>query len=155
MKSEELERIMEAIGKGGVQVAGDFVIEKHVEHEVANVEAGGIGIQIVNNRYGIDDGHNDLICPKADPVLQLLDELVKDAITQHPKSPKHILLPVRAAKEAEVLPMADLAWVNERYKLELSKQNWSDWVNKKDAHYDDRELNGLILRFQALKTSEK
>lgn len=153
MKSEELERIIETIGKGGVQVAGDLVIEKHVEHEVANVEAGGIGIQIVNNRYGIDDGHNDLICPKDDPVLQLLDELVKDAISKN-KSAKHILLPVRAAKEAEVLPIADLAWLNGRYNLSLSPMNWSDWVNKKDANYDDRELNGLILRFQALKTPE-
>jgi hypothetical protein len=39
---------LEAIGKGGIHVAGDFVMEKHVEHEVANVETGGIGIQIIN-----------------------------------------------------------------------------------------------------------
>ena len=89
-----------------------------------------------------------------DPVLQLLDELVKSAISKGKKA-KHILMPVRAAKEAEVLPMADLAWMNERYKLELSPTNWSDWVNKQDANYDDRELNGLILRFQKLKTPEK
>lgn len=89
-----------------------------------------------------------------DPVLQLLDELVKDAISKG-KSAKHILLPVRAAKEAEVLPMADLAWMNERYKLELSKQNWSDWVNKKDANYDPRELNALETRFRKLKSPEK
>ena len=51
MNKEELQAALEAIGKGGIQVAGDFVMEKHVEHEVANVEAGGIGIQINN---GID-----------------------------------------------------------------------------------------------------
>ena len=50
MKKEDLEGIMKAIGKSGIHVAGDFVIEKHVEHEVANVEAGGIGIQIINNK---------------------------------------------------------------------------------------------------------
>ena len=39
---------LEAISKSGIKVAGDLVLEKHVEHEVANVEAGGIGIQINN-----------------------------------------------------------------------------------------------------------
>jgi hypothetical protein len=87
-------------------------------------------------------------------VLGLLDELVKDAIIKG-KSAKHILMPVRAAKEAEVLPLVDLAWVNERYGLTLSPTNWSDWVNKKDANYDSKELNPLITRFQALKTPEK
>lgn len=37
---------MEKILKGGVTVQGDFVMEKHVENEIGNVEAGGIGIQI-------------------------------------------------------------------------------------------------------------
>lgn len=36
------------MGKSGIHVAGDLVLEKHVEYEVANVETGGIGIQIVN-----------------------------------------------------------------------------------------------------------
>ena len=39
---------LEAISKSGIKVAGDLVLEKHVEHEVANVEPGGIGIQINN-----------------------------------------------------------------------------------------------------------
>jgi len=47
MTQEELQKALEAIGKSGIHVAGDLVIEKHVEHEVANVEAGGIGIQNV------------------------------------------------------------------------------------------------------------
>ncbi len=111
-----------------------------------NVDVGALQ-SIIGNAQNRTDA-------TVDPVLQLLDELVKGAISKG-NSPKLILLPVRAAKEAEVLPMANLAWVNERYKLELSKQNWSDWVNKKDANYDDRELNPLITRFQALKTPEK
>ena len=41
---------LEAISKSGIKVAGDLVLEKHVEHEVANVEAGGIGIQINHRR---------------------------------------------------------------------------------------------------------
>lgn len=46
MKQEEMKKVMEAFGKGGVTVAGDLVMEKHVEYEVGNVENGGIGIQI-------------------------------------------------------------------------------------------------------------
>lgn len=87
----------------------------------------------------------------SDPVLEELDKLVRDAIANN-KSPKYILLPIRAAKEAEVLPMADLAWVNSRYDLKLNSQNWSDWINKKDAKYDNRELNSLITRFHKLKS---
>lgn len=37
---------MEKILKGGITVQGDLVMEKHVENEIGNVEAGGIGIQI-------------------------------------------------------------------------------------------------------------
>lgn len=48
MKKEDIQAALEAISKGGIQVAGDLVLEKHVEYEVANVEDGGIGIQIVN-----------------------------------------------------------------------------------------------------------
>ncbi len=48
MKQEDLLKALEAIGKNGIKVAGDLVLEKHVEHEVANVEPGGIGIQINN-----------------------------------------------------------------------------------------------------------
>ena len=48
MKKEDVQAALEAISKGGIQVAGDLVLEKHVEYEVANVEDGGIGIQIVN-----------------------------------------------------------------------------------------------------------
>jgi len=50
MKKEDLMAALEAMGKGGITVAGDLVMEKHVEHEVANVEAGGIGIQIINGK---------------------------------------------------------------------------------------------------------
>lgn len=40
---------MEMLSKSGIHVAGDLVLEKHVENEIGNVEAGGIGIQIINS----------------------------------------------------------------------------------------------------------
>lgn len=46
MNKEELQAALEAIGRGGITVNGDLVLEKKVDYEVANVEAGGIGIQI-------------------------------------------------------------------------------------------------------------
>ena len=50
MKQEDILRALEALGKGGINVAGDLVMNKNVEYEVNNVEAGGIGIQIVNGK---------------------------------------------------------------------------------------------------------
>lgn len=50
MKKEDLQAALEAISKSGIQVAGDLVLEKNVEYEVANVESGGIGIQINNEK---------------------------------------------------------------------------------------------------------
>lgn len=50
MKQDDLQRLLEAIGKSGINVAGDLVLEKNVEYEVNNVENGGIGIQIVNDK---------------------------------------------------------------------------------------------------------
>lgn len=48
MNQEDIQKAFEAIGKSGINVAGDLVLEKKVEYEVNNVEAGGIGIQINN-----------------------------------------------------------------------------------------------------------
>ena len=48
MKQEDLRKALEAIAKNGITVNGDLVLEKHVENEICNVEAGGIGIQINN-----------------------------------------------------------------------------------------------------------
>lgn len=57
MNQEEIKKALEALGKGSITVAGDLVLEKHVEHEVNNVEAGGIGIQIVNGNVSSDRDH--------------------------------------------------------------------------------------------------
>ena len=50
MKKEDIQAALEAISKSGITVNGDLVLEKKVDYEVANVENGGIGIQIINGR---------------------------------------------------------------------------------------------------------
>ena len=51
MTQEQLQKALESIGKSGINVAGDLVLEKNVQYEVNNVENGGIGIQITNNKH--------------------------------------------------------------------------------------------------------
>ena len=46
MTQEDKLKMLEAIGKSGIFVAGDVVMEKNVQYEVGNVEAGGVGIQV-------------------------------------------------------------------------------------------------------------
>ena len=50
MKQENIQKTLEAVAKSGMTVNGDFVLEKHVEYEISNVESGGIGIQIINGK---------------------------------------------------------------------------------------------------------
>ena len=57
MNQEDTLKALEALGKSGINVAGDLVLEKHVENEVNNVEAGGIGIQIVNGNAPSNNNH--------------------------------------------------------------------------------------------------
>lgn len=53
MKQDDFQKAMEAIGKANIHIAGDFVMEKHVGTEIANVnvESGGT----VNVAGGLDD----------------------------------------------------------------------------------------------------
>lgn len=46
MNQEDIIAALEAVKKSGITVNGDLVLEKKVDYEVANVENGGIGIQI-------------------------------------------------------------------------------------------------------------
>ena len=50
-----------------INVAGDYVQSKHVDYEINNVEAGGIGIQIVNNQPTIDPPQSKPVTPKKAP----------------------------------------------------------------------------------------
>ena len=52
MNQEDILAALEAVGKSGITVNGDLVLEKKVDYEVANVENGGIGIQI---NHGIEE----------------------------------------------------------------------------------------------------
>ena len=51
MTQEQLQKALESIGKSGINVAGDLVLEKNVQYEVNNVECGGIGIQINDGKH--------------------------------------------------------------------------------------------------------
>ena len=69
---------LEKILKGGITVQGDFVMEKQVENEIGNVEAGGIGIQINHgaqqpkpNKARVD-GDDDILSPINTPEAQQL-----------------------------------------------------------------------------------
>jgi len=54
MKQEDIIAALEAVKKSGITVNGDLVLEKKVDYEVANVENGGIGIQI---NHGVQRKH--------------------------------------------------------------------------------------------------
>jgi len=70
MNQEDIQKALETIGKSGINVAGDLVIEKKVEYEVNNVENGGIGIQIINGK--------DTPLTKSDKDIKAaIDELLK------------------------------------------------------------------------------
>ena len=47
---KNLRKTLEAVAKSGITVNGDFVLEKHVEYEIGNVENDGIGIQVNNGK---------------------------------------------------------------------------------------------------------
>jgi len=47
MKQEDLQKVLEILGKSRITVNGDMVLSKQVENEIGNVEADGIGIQNV------------------------------------------------------------------------------------------------------------
>ena len=63
MTQEEMQKALEAIGKSGITVQGDLVLEKKVEYEIGNVETGGIGIQINNGNKKPTEKVNDKDSP--------------------------------------------------------------------------------------------
>jgi hypothetical protein len=62
MTQEELQKALEAIGKGGITVNGDLVLNKQVENEIGNVEAGGTGI--IQNVYSSSNNKGNKAAPK-------------------------------------------------------------------------------------------
>lgn len=55
----EIEDLAKLLTGCNINVKGDLVMEKHVEHEVANVEAGGIGIQIIGDKKPKDSDEKE------------------------------------------------------------------------------------------------
>lgn len=51
----DLEEMIKALAQGGINVEGDLVMEKKVEYEVNGVAAGGIGIQVVNDKENLGE----------------------------------------------------------------------------------------------------
>ena len=76
MNQEDIQKTLEALSKGGIQVNGDFVVSKHVEYEVNNVEAGGVGIQFNNNNTNVPQTNTEKAIKSA--IEQLLNEKDKD-----------------------------------------------------------------------------
>ena len=55
MNEEKIAKALDMLGKCGVAVAGDLVLEKHVDKEIGNVESGGIGIMINGREVATDN----------------------------------------------------------------------------------------------------
>lgn len=86
------------------------------------------------------------------PALKLLCQLVKEAV-EAGKQAKYILMPQRAAMEAEVmLPPIDADWYNSQFGTKLNKVNLSNWLNGTGGtDYDPKELEPMTERFRMLK----
>ncbi|MBO4672899.1 MAG: hypothetical protein J5616_00910 [Bacteroidaceae bacterium] len=86
------------------------------------------------------------------PALPLLKEMVLDAV-QEGKTAKYILLPLRAAMEADaLLPSFDVNSFNKSFGTSLNKANFSNWVNGTNgSSYDEKEIAPFIKRFRDLK----
>ncbi len=70
MNQEDFKKAMDIIGASHIHIAGDFVMEKHVGTEVANVEAGGI----VNIANDVDDNAHLSTPQPATPPMPDRDE---------------------------------------------------------------------------------
>lgn len=148
-EKKTLSDLFEAMGQTGAQFQIGQVIGSQTNNYFYGQQTTDYGQQRTDGgQQTTDEG----LGTKA--VEMLLDELMGEVMGRDGFTPKQVLLPVRAAKEAETLPFVDLNWVNARYGLSLSKQNWSAWVKKEDANYDERELNALVARFLSVKEAE-
>lgn len=67
MDKEKAEKALEMLRKSGVTVAGDLVLEKHVDKEIGNVEKGGIGIMINGKEMDWKDVQKKVITYASEP----------------------------------------------------------------------------------------
>ncbi len=133
MKQEDLQKALEAFGKGGITVNGDFVVEKHVEHEVGNVEAGGIGIQIING--------NDVPLVQSDKDIKSAIQELIDAKTADGKNlfqnKKQWWAVYKVLQKFCNYPSQMTAFVAKMKELEVSKVD-----DKRDLSYESLSAAG-------------
>ncbi len=78
MKKEDIEEALKTISKSGVTVAGDLVLEKHVDKEIGNVEKGGIGIMINGKEVDWKDTQKKVESSAAEPSATSVKEERED-----------------------------------------------------------------------------
>lgn len=138
MNQEEFKKALEAFGKGGITVAGDLVLEKHVEHEVNNVEAGGIGIQIVN---GKEDTGNETHQPAGgDEQNQEIVEKLKPIFYGNEENARKFLSDIQGMKPTQITEKVNLL-VGKKIISELSRKRNLWTVLHENGLYGRSEAN--------------
>lgn len=124
--------------------SGIKLINTNIENLHGFVVSGG------NNTLHIHFGKDGMTVDKAPAktAIDFLDEEVRRRIDEG-QQPKHILLPVRGAKEALVnLPFSNEVGFNNRYHTNISHNAWSRWINGTDnCGYEERELEAFVKLF--------
>lgn len=159
MKMEKEEEIINLLGRlqeqlrqtDGEQQGGCHINLVYVASGAQHVDS----IQHQHNYYGEkkDNGREECTDEYSlYPAMGLLCQLVKEAV-EAGKQAKYILMPQRAAMEAEVmLPPIDAEWYNTRFGTNLNKVNLSNWLRGTGgASYAPHEIDPLKERFKMLK----
>lgn len=138
MRQEDVKKALEALGKGGITVAGDLVLEKHVEHEVNNVEAGGIGIQIVNGKEEPQSEANQPLC--LDDQQQEIADKLKPIFFGNEEKVKDFLFSIRGMKATQITNKVNqLVKENNISELSCKRDLWT--VLHDYGLYDKSESN--------------
>ena len=149
MKKEDLQAALEAISKSGIQVAGDLVLEKNVEYEVANVEEGGIGIQINNGNAAEASSNPDAaggVIPErlnTEEAVELMDNLVDAGMLTENWQPNGLSGTERALVAKTV---CDRLEVNEVWQL--FGQLWGENPETLRAYYNKAMEQKKSLKYQ-------
>lgn len=157
MDIEELLKKMQA----NVTVNGDLVITKHVEHEIGNVENGGVGIIVNNYTQPNENAANDGLSPQSrieNHLATLIGEAKRKQEGKTRKNPKMLLLPYRAAIKAGVVSdTITCEEFNQKYGTDISAASFSEWIrgNEDDKNnpyvYRPEEIDPLVKQFIDIK----
>ena len=93
-----------------INVAGDNVQTKHVDYEIGNVEAGGIGVQIINNgspvnpeqQQSSENKEKELESTTPKTQQEPDEELTDGAIDLHLQLFRNAMLKVQTIKYSEI-----------------------------------------------------